>query len=74
MKEISCKSILANLDRFIQFVWSKVFYRAEKTVPVHNFILEHEFDRPGVYDYVKKYAGMTVILPPLFLALYSSCE
>jgi serine phosphatase RsbU (regulator of sigma subunit) len=28
MKEISCKSILANLDRFIQFVWSKVFYRA----------------------------------------------
>ncbi|MFA6226757.1 MAG: hypothetical protein WC620_11450, partial [Methanoregula sp.] len=30
MKEISCKSILANLDRFIQFVWSKVFYRAEK--------------------------------------------
>ncbi|MFA6226371.1 MAG: hypothetical protein WC620_09435, partial [Methanoregula sp.] len=31
MKEISCKSILANLDRFIQFVWSKVFYRAKKT-------------------------------------------
>ncbi|MFA6226777.1 MAG: hypothetical protein WC620_11565, partial [Methanoregula sp.] len=30
MKEISCKSILANLDRFIQFVWSKVFYRAKK--------------------------------------------
>ena len=29
MKEISCKIILANLDRFIQFVWSKVFYRAE---------------------------------------------
>jgi hypothetical protein len=28
-KEISCKIILANLDRFIQFVWSKVFYRAK---------------------------------------------
>ena len=30
MKEISCKIILANLDMFIQFVWSKVFYRAKK--------------------------------------------
>jgi len=29
-KEISCKIILANLDRFIQFVWIKVFYRAKK--------------------------------------------
>jgi len=28
-KEISCKIILANLDRFIQFVWSEVFYRAK---------------------------------------------
>ena len=28
-KEISCKIILANLDTFIQFVWYKVFYRAE---------------------------------------------
>jgi len=28
-KEISCKIILANLDRFIQFVWIKVFYRAK---------------------------------------------
>jgi hypothetical protein len=28
-KEISCKIILANLDRFIQFVWMEVFYRAE---------------------------------------------
>ena len=27
-KEISCKIILANLDRFILFVWIKVFYRA----------------------------------------------
>jgi hypothetical protein len=27
-KEISCKIILANLDRFIQFVWFEVFYRA----------------------------------------------
>jgi hypothetical protein len=27
-KEISCKIILANLDRFIQFVWIEVFYRA----------------------------------------------
>jgi len=28
-KEISCKVILANLDRFIQFVWTEVFYRAK---------------------------------------------
>jgi hypothetical protein len=28
-KEISCKIILANLDRFIQFVWVEVFYRAK---------------------------------------------
>ncbi len=28
-KEISCKMILANLDRFILFVWIEVFYRAE---------------------------------------------
>jgi len=28
-KEISCKIILANLDRFIQFVWVVVFYRAK---------------------------------------------
>jgi len=27
-KEISCKIILANLDRFILFVWVEVFYRA----------------------------------------------
>ena len=27
-KEISCKIILANLDRFINFVWVEVFYRA----------------------------------------------
>ena len=27
-KEISCKIILANLDRFIQFVWIEVFYKA----------------------------------------------
>jgi len=27
-KEISCKIILANLDRFILFVWTEVFYRA----------------------------------------------
>jgi hypothetical protein len=27
-KEISCKIILANLDRFIQIVWIEVFYRA----------------------------------------------
>ena len=30
-KEISCKIILANLDRFIQFVWRRVFYRAKKS-------------------------------------------
>lgn len=30
-KEISCKIILANLDRLIQFVRIKVFYRAEKS-------------------------------------------
>jgi hypothetical protein len=29
-KEISCKIILANLDRFIQFLWIEVFYRAKK--------------------------------------------
>ena len=29
-KEISCKIILANLDRFIQIVWIEVFYRAKK--------------------------------------------
>jgi hypothetical protein len=28
-KEISCKIILANLDRFIQFVWIEVFYSAK---------------------------------------------
>ena len=28
-KEISCKIILANIDRFIQFVWIEVFYRAK---------------------------------------------
>jgi len=28
-KEISCKIILANLDRFILFVWIEVFYRAK---------------------------------------------
>jgi hypothetical protein len=28
-KEISCKIILANLDRFIQFVWIEVFYSAD---------------------------------------------
>jgi hypothetical protein len=27
-KEISCKIILANIDRFIQFVWCEVFYSA----------------------------------------------
>ena len=32
-KEISCKIILANLDRFIQFVWIEVFYRAEIFLP-----------------------------------------
>ena len=30
------------------------FAQYEKTAQVHNFILEHEFDRPGVYEYVKK--------------------
>ena len=29
-KEISCKISLANLDRFIQFIWIEVFYRAEE--------------------------------------------
>ena len=37
-KEISCKIILANLDRFIQFVWIKVFYRAEFSQPVKFFV------------------------------------
>ncbi|MDO8871877.1 MAG: hypothetical protein Q7V05_03990 [Methanoregula sp.] len=31
-----------------------LFTRYEKTVQVHNYILEHEFDRPGVYEYVKQ--------------------
>jgi hypothetical protein len=31
-KEISCKIILANLDRFTQSVWTEVFYRAEKMI------------------------------------------
>ncbi len=31
-KEISCKIILANLDRFIQFVWIEGFYRAKKSL------------------------------------------
>ncbi len=31
-----------------------LFAQYEKTVQVHNFILEHEFDRPGVYEYVKQ--------------------
>jgi hypothetical protein len=36
-KEISCKIILANIDRFIQFVWIEVFYRANFS----NFTLEN---------------------------------
>ncbi|MFA6225301.1 MAG: hypothetical protein WC620_03740, partial [Methanoregula sp.] len=36
MKEISCKSILANLDRFTQFVWSKVFHRANNFIRTHH--------------------------------------
>jgi len=31
-----------------------LFAQYEKTVQVHNYILEHEFDRPGVYEYVKQ--------------------
>jgi len=36
-KEISCKIILANLDRFIQFVWIEVFYRAGKPDDLPDF-------------------------------------
>jgi hypothetical protein len=31
-----------------------LFAQYEKTVQVNNYILEHEFDRPGVYEYVKQ--------------------
>ena len=31
-----------------------LFTQYEKTAQVPNFILEHEFDRPGVYEYVKQ--------------------
>jgi hypothetical protein len=43
-KEISCKIILANLDRFIQFIWTKVFYRAKifNQSPAKN--LQSRFD------------------------------
>lgn len=33
-KEISCKIILANIDRFIHFVWIEVFYRAGYSNPL----------------------------------------
>jgi len=31
-----------------------LFARYEKTAQVHNYILEHNFDRPGVYEYVQQ--------------------
>ena len=31
-----------------------LFTRYEKTAQVHNYILEHEFDRLGVFEYVKQ--------------------
>ena len=31
-----------------------LFTQYEKIAQVHNYILEHEFDRPGVFEYVKK--------------------
>ena len=31
-----------------------LFAQYEKTVLLHNYILEHEFDRPGVYEFVKQ--------------------
>jgi hypothetical protein len=37
-KEISCKIILANLDRFIQFVWTEVFYRARNYKQWHLYL------------------------------------
>ncbi|MFA6225829.1 MAG: hypothetical protein WC620_06545, partial [Methanoregula sp.] len=45
MKEISCKSILANLDRFIQFVWSKVFYRAK----ILDYMVDRSIAPDGLY-------------------------
>ena len=39
----------ANLNTY-----RSLFAQYEKTVQVHNYILEHEFDRPGVYEYVKQ--------------------
>ena len=50
-KEISCKIILANLDRFILFVWIKVFYRAKKIN--HGLIdLQAVFNRDHDRDYL----------------------
>ena len=48
-KEISCKIILANLDRFILFVWIEVFYRAkilnqDLIDPDQNFDRHHDRD------------------------------
>ncbi len=31
-----------------------LFAEYKKMVQIHNYILEHEFDRPGVYEYVKQ--------------------
>jgi hypothetical protein len=34
--------------------YQALFAQYEKNVQVHNYILEHEFDRPGVYEYVRQ--------------------
>jgi hypothetical protein len=31
-----------------------LFTQYEHTVQVHNYILEHQFDRPGVYEYIQQ--------------------
>ena len=41
-KEISCKIILANLDRFIKFVWTEVFYRAKIFLLCRNALITRE--------------------------------
>ena len=31
-----------------------LFTQYEHTAQVHNYILEHQFDRPGVYEYIQQ--------------------
>lgn len=38
-KEISCKIILANLDRFILFVWIEVFLQSTKLIELPQYLI-----------------------------------